>query len=316
MPDARELSEAKRALLERYLRGELPQASKATVTPSKSSQSKTEIGGPHERLVAMQTKGAKKPFFFLHGDWTNSSFFCLSLVRELGEDQPFYSLDPYRFEGQPVLASLEEMAAAHIKSMRTVQPEGPYLLGGFCNGGLTAYEMARQLHAAGQEVALLVLMDSIPPRLTALYHLFNYVGRLFHISEEKRLNLFLRLQHTYRYARERTVEDFAYLKTIDPRVDSLFPPIETLRKEYPAMFIWSTAGYVSTRYPGKVTLLWDEAEPERMAWWNKWAKQKDSEVETHIIPGTHATCKTTHISGMSECLRKCLDEASVDVMNL
>lgn len=313
MPDTRELSEAKRALLEKYLRGELPQAKKASVAVSKNTD--TEVGGPHERIVAMQTKGDKRPFFFLHGDWTNSSFFCLSLARELGEERPFYSLDPYGFEDQPVLPSLEEMAAAHIKSMRIVQPEGPYLLGGFCNGGLTAYEMARQLHAAGQKVGALVLMDSIPPRLTMLYHLFNFAGKILHVREEKRLNLFLRLQHAYRYARERTVEDFEYLKTIDPRIDSLFPPIETLRKGYPAMFIWSTAGYEATTYPGKVTLLWDEAEPERMRWWNKWAKNKDGVVENHIIPGTHATCKTTHISGMSECLRECLNKASVDMMS-
>lgn len=314
MPDPTELSEAKRALLERYLRGDLPQATKAAVVSAKSINTQTEIGGPYERVVPMQTKGTKRPFFFLHGDWTNSSFFCLTLVRELGKDRPFYSLDPYVFDNQPVLPSLEEMAAAHIKSMRVVQPEGPYLLGGFCNGGLTAYEMARQLHAAGQKVDALILMDSIPPRLVALYKLFNSFGNRFHVSEEKRLNLFLRLQHAYRYARERTVEDFEYLKTIDPRIDALFPPIETLRKEYPAMFIWSTAGYKATAYPGKVTLLWDEAEPERMKWWNNWAKQKDSEVESHIIPGTHATCKTTHISGMAECLNECLNKASSDVI--
>jgi len=312
MPDTGELSEAKRALLEKYLRGERPQAAKTTTVFSKNTNAEAEVCGPHERVIPMQSKGSKRPFFFLHGDWTNSSFFCLSLARELGEERPFYSLDPYGFEDQAVLPSLEEMAAAHIKSMRLVQPEGPYLLGGFCNGGLTAYEMARQLNASGQKVEVLILMDSIPPRLSGLYHLFNSFGKFLRIPEEKRLNLFLRLQHTYRYSRERTVEDFEYLKTIDSRIDALFPPVETLRKEYPAMFIWSTAGYESAVYPGKVTLLWDEAEPERRAWWNNWAKQKDGEVEEHIIPGTHATCKTTHISGMAECVRECLNKVSAN----
>src|SRR2546426_110717 len=68
-------------------------------------------------------------------------------------------LEQYQFDGLPIPPTIETMAAAHIKSMRAVQPEGPYLLGGWCNGGLVAYEMARQLHAVGQAVDLLVLMD-------------------------------------------------------------------------------------------------------------------------------------------------------------
>jgi thioesterase domain-containing protein len=42
------------------------------------------------------------------------------------------------------------------------------MLGGFSGGGITAYEMARQLEAAGEEVALLVLLDTPLPRRPAL----------------------------------------------------------------------------------------------------------------------------------------------------
>nr|MDP9121156.1 thioesterase domain-containing protein [Acidobacteriota bacterium] len=43
--------------------------------------------------------------------------------------------------------------------VRSLQPHGPYRLGGWCVGGLFAYEMTRQLRAAGEEVELLVLID-------------------------------------------------------------------------------------------------------------------------------------------------------------
>ena len=49
-----------------------------------------------------------------------------------------------------------------------MQPHGPYLLGGFSGGGITAYEMAQQLDAAGEEVALLVLLDTPLPMRASL----------------------------------------------------------------------------------------------------------------------------------------------------
>jgi thioesterase domain-containing protein len=52
--------------------------------------------------------------------------------------------------------------------LRTVQPHGPYLLGGFSGGGITAYEMARQLEVAGERVALLVMLDTPVPMRPAL----------------------------------------------------------------------------------------------------------------------------------------------------
>jgi thioesterase domain-containing protein len=64
--------------------------------------------------------------------------------------------------------TFEEMAVDYLAEVRRVQPAGPYLLGGFSGGGLTAYEMARQLLAAGEEVALLALLDTrlpTPPTL-------------------------------------------------------------------------------------------------------------------------------------------------------
>ena len=56
-------------------------------------------------------------------------------------------------------ANDEEMAAAHLESLRSIQPEGPYLLGSFCGASVIAYEMAQQLRAQGQAVDLLVFFE-------------------------------------------------------------------------------------------------------------------------------------------------------------
>ena len=90
-------------------------------------------------LVTVQASGSKRPFFFLHGDWTGSAFYCLKLARYLGPDQPFYALEPYRFDSQFVPPTFEEMTAAHFRvaarcSARRSLPAGGLLQWGV--GGL------------------------------------------------------------------------------------------------------------------------------------------------------------------------------------
>jgi len=201
MPDTSELSEAKRALLEKYLRGGLPQAAKTM--DAIPQRAEAEVTDARERVVEIQAGGSKRPFFFLHGQFEGNAFFCYSLARDLGRDQPFYVLEPYRFDGLPVPPTFEAIAAAHLKSLRAVQPEGPYLLGGWCNGGLLAYEMARQLHAEGQKVDLLVLMDPVtlayPAHLRLLHGAISRFGNLIRLDRDKQLDWFIRLQHVYRH---------------------------------------------------------------------------------------------------------------------
>ena len=135
-----------------------------TVEKIAEALQKQEEMGARSRppIVTVQTGGSRPPFFFLHGDFTKGAFYCFPLAQALGSDQPFYAIEPYCFDDLRLPLSIEAMAATHIETLRTVQPEGPYLLGGFCNGALLAYEMARQLHADGQKLDLLLLIDPMP----------------------------------------------------------------------------------------------------------------------------------------------------------
>ena len=138
-------------------------------------------------------KQASDPFFFLHGDWYGGGFYSLNLVQGVGKAQPFYVLEPYEFERSQSPISFEQVAAEHIKTMRTVQAEGPYLMGGFCNGGLMAYEMARQLRAAGEAVDLLVLIDPATIERTGpLHRILDRLGSLLRLKQNLLLNWFLR----------------------------------------------------------------------------------------------------------------------------
>jgi thioesterase domain-containing protein len=86
------------------------------------------------------------------------------LVNLLDSDQPVYGFQAQGLNGRIVRdSSLEEMASVYVEELKRFQPEGPYYLGGFCLGGLLALEAAQQLKAAGQEVALVIVIQSIHP---------------------------------------------------------------------------------------------------------------------------------------------------------
>ncbi|MEG4805076.1 amino acid adenylation domain-containing protein [Microcoleus sp. ARI1-B5] len=114
-------------------------------------------------LVAIKPRGKNPPFFCVHPIFGVVFPYC-ELAFQLGENQPFYGLQPKGIDGESSpLTRIEDMAADYIAALRTVQPKGPYFLGGWSFGGLVAFEMAQQLLAAGDEVALLAVLDLLAP---------------------------------------------------------------------------------------------------------------------------------------------------------
>ena len=112
-------------------------------------------------LVAIQLAGSRPPFFCMHGAG-GTVLMYRDLARHLGDDQPFYGLQSQGLDGScPPLTKVEEMAALYAKEIRRVQPQGPYFLGGYCMGGTVAFEVAQQLQAAGEPVALLAMFDTM-----------------------------------------------------------------------------------------------------------------------------------------------------------
>ncbi len=111
-------------------------------------------------LVPIQPQGSKSRFFCVHGAGGNVLFYRI-LSQKMGDNYPFYGLQS---QGQDTktqpLTTIEEMARKYVEEIKSIQPTGPYHLGGYCLGGTIAYEMAQILRKEGQEVALLALLDT------------------------------------------------------------------------------------------------------------------------------------------------------------
>ncbi|MBI3875437.1 MAG: amino acid adenylation domain-containing protein, partial [Verrucomicrobia bacterium] len=114
-------------------------------------------------IVEIQPNGSKPPLFMVHGVGGGMFWGYTNLSRHLGLDQPVYAFKSCGTDGLAEFASIEKMAAHYVADLRMFQPCGPYCLGGYCFGGNVAYEMARQLEAQGEKVAVLALMNCVPP---------------------------------------------------------------------------------------------------------------------------------------------------------
>ncbi len=246
-------------------------------------------------LVQVQAGGAKRPLFFMHGDLKGGGFYCLNLARGLGDDQPFYALAPNGINGDPIPQTIDAIATSFIEMIRTVQPKGPYLLGGLCKGGVTAYETARQLERQGEKVDLLIMVGSTAwnTHFRLLHVLVSAVGFFFRLTLGERARLFLALRDRlsyvycfYRYSlgRLKKVAKFspggqilwtlclfkrAALRAIQRIVpvarqsivvDSIGPQYE----EPPnSPYRTQLGGYVPGRYTGRMEFFWANEEPAR-----------------------------------------------------
>lgn len=163
------LSEERRRLFE-LLRGQAaPQAEDAggPVPPG---------APPFSPLVRMKPGGSRLPFFCVHAIF-GSAFPYHNLALHMDREQPFYGLQARGLDGrEEPLDKIESMAESYIAAIRTVQPQGPYRLGGYSFGGLVAFEMAQQLVRAGERVGLVALFGAgappfLPPEMAELVEL-------------------------------------------------------------------------------------------------------------------------------------------------
>ncbi len=157
-----ELSPEKRKLLDRLLE------KKGLIFPNSQFNNNLDSSGNsgHSNIFRLsltefqQSTVSRKPFFLIHPGEGNISCYS-ALAVHIGKDFPVYCFQALGFnEGEKPYTKIEDMAAHYIKSMQSLQNEGPYLLGGWSMGGLIAYEMAQQLRRQNQDILMLVLFDT------------------------------------------------------------------------------------------------------------------------------------------------------------
>jgi len=268
-------------------------------------------------LVPIQPGGNKRPLFLVHPAGGHV-FPFIGLAQCLGSDQPCYGLQARGVEeGRDAHTRIEDMAACYIEAIRSVQPEGPYLLGGWSMGGEIAFEMAQQLHAVGQTVALLALLDARIPSTDDNVGDENFeatlladVVRYFGLSKDFGDSLAL-IPHDELLARVLEQGKRSGLIPADIEASQAHRLIELCKSDFRA-----SRNYVLHRYPGRVTLFkasedLSEHDLDPTLGWNDWA---DGGVDVQVVPGNHATMVyKPNVATLAEKLAACIDRAQADL---
>jgi FkbH-like protein len=108
--------------------------------------------------------GRQENLFLVH-DGLGETLLYLNLAQRLPGDLSVYGIEPRRLPGIALAhASMEDMAAYYVEQIQSVQPHGPYRLGGMCAGGVIAYAMASHLKSRGEGVEVVIIMDGATPQ--------------------------------------------------------------------------------------------------------------------------------------------------------
>ena len=210
------------------------------------------------------------------------------------------------------------MAEHYIKEMREVQPEGPYFLGGRSSGGTIAFEMACQLKAAGEEVALLALLDTYPAGYFKLFpqgkdprRRQQFLERArAHVANLRQLgvaNKFTYVATKLKYAPAK-IKHKAYRRAYK-MYERIGRPLPTVLKNIEELNFMAAREYVPQVYSGRATLFSATDLTASFDVEDGW-RQLVTELEVHRIPGNHRDMiKEPHVEALAEKLRVCLDTA-------
>lgn len=271
-------------------------------------------------LVPIRKDGRQRPFFCVHGFGGGVTDYY-ELAHRLGNDQPFYGLQARGLEdSEEAHTRIEEMAAYFIEWMKTVQPEGPYQVGGYCFGGIVAYEMARQLESRGEAADLVAVFDGYAPVRIGLRtmlkpkSLLNFFHNLSFWLRDYSTLLFgqriARLARHSRFAAKQLARLFFIPQEIDLR--DVLDNIEQLpANSRRLMQIEQKAEWIYVPGPirGRVTLF----RVQRLSLFRSfdlemgWGRLARGGVEVKIIDGAHSNIIfPPHVASLAEKLGESL----------
>ena len=140
-------------------------------------------------VLVMLQKGmkGKYPFFLIH-PIGGHVYYYRDLAQALDMERPVYGIQAQGVDGKhQALTTVEEMAEQYLSAIRSIQPRGPYLLGGASFGGMIAFEIAQLLQGQDEDIALLAMMDTpssgkLPPAMDNNIDIMLY---LMNMGDEK-----------------------------------------------------------------------------------------------------------------------------------
>ena len=272
-------------------------------------------------LVPIQPHGEKRPFFCIPGAGGNV-IYLHNLARHLGTEQPFYGLQAKGLDAATTPhQTVEEMAAYYLEAIQSVQPNGPYLLGGHSLGGWVAFEIAQQLLRQGETVNLVAIIDTTVPELANHTTDPNWNDARWIVELAHRIRHLLNpdLEISYDHLQSLTAaEQLLYFKE-QLIATNLFPAeagIDQLQSVLRLFKAHAQVRYTIGQDAFSTPIVLFRAQASEEAEYppnfprETWGWDAYGSVEAYRVPGEHLTLLTEpYVKTLANQLRDCLDRA-------
>lgn len=225
------------------------------------------------RVVQTRMSGAHRPV-----QWMYPGQEMRAITQCLGAERPLISprLGPSDEARLGSEFTVEQLAALLVDDIRRQQPHGPYTIGGWCDGGILAYEVASQMMGQGGEVDVLVLLDVLNPVVYKANPLRRRASKvMFHLREIATL----RGRELRAYLRHRA----AWIR------EKVQPEPEISSASFGARFRRALLRYVPRAYPGRVVALYPARTPRFRDPRLHWGQLVTGLFEPRVVPGTHVS---------------------------
>jgi oxalate---CoA ligase len=287
-------------------------------------------------LIQVQAKGDRPPLFFFHGDYRGYGYYSRRIARLLGPDQPFSAVAPHGLGPEPIPPSIEQMAVERLPLILAAQPQGPFRLGGYCNGAMVAIEVARLLIRAGHRVELVVLVDSPTLNLHPTMRILHRgIAKMLHIAADDWEQMYPRLASTmdavWRHLSNLERISLTSLtrhaaiarRSLQHRVSELFgnpgtpDPVDRADVKPPMTQLLDELARRDKQLDGIYTRLYRQYFPERIAvpivyfsagYRGGPLRNLSPAVEVINLPGGHFGCITTCVEVLAGHLRRRLEQ--------
>ena len=241
-------------------------------------------------LIAIRRGGSRRPFFLVPGGagGENELLVYARFARHLGHDQPFFGFQTRAVGVEKAGVRVEELANRLLRDVTRLQPAGPYLLGGECIGGVIAFEMAQQLRAGGEEVSLLVLLDTLT----------EYAAP----SADQRIGLLSRTINRLRGAAQKVREAPAEAEVAQDHLTGWW------RTKAGRRYMSAIAAYRPVPYTGPLDVVVNDQWHRQNATLG-WDALARGGLRAHVVPGDHTSYIREYVRTTAEALGACLRRA-------
>ena len=257
-------------------------------------------------LVKLDQGDGKRPVFFVPGGagGEQDMLRCVPLLRRIGSNYSFFAL---LNQNNRSFGTVEKIAKAYLKEVRAVQPEGPYFLIGECVSGIVAYEMAQQLLARGQKVALLALLDTVRVSKRRYFSFQrNYYSKrvVEHWNQIKQFTLKNSIIYVLQIVKASVSASLSRYGNPAMRNTKEIGPNQ---HEYAATLL----RYCPRQYHARMSLILSENTYDRKAE-GGWSDLLPVGLEVYRAHGHHSTYLNDHVDATAAVLRECLEKAELE----